>query len=166
MALTGPIGTQLAPVDAMNVVAAKGDRKPAPNEVRAIQALTGKVGSDDAVLYTTKIDGKELTLKLSDLTPETRQELGKLKQASEQFEAVLYKQMLAAMDHAASKDKFSGAMADMSKDMFRESMSEELSRTNPQGAGTVMFKQLSHQILNAEIYRLAQAGATEKKETL
>ncbi|MCE9557619.1 MAG: hypothetical protein K8R88_01580 [Armatimonadetes bacterium] len=148
------------------------DIKVSPRDTRALDFLTklankssGKIAkTDDPTIFQAKLGEKTVTLKLNDLRQETVTQLGKLKEATEQLEGVLVKQLLETMQKSTPKNQFDGPMGDFAKDMFNQSMGDESGRKGLFGVGQTVFSQLSRPILNQEVARarLAQIKSGDK----
>jgi hypothetical protein len=133
-------------------------------EFDAALAKSGQPKEDqNPVLYRFKVGGTEKVLRASDLTPEGLTQLGKLQESAEKLEAVLVKQVLAAMEQASQSSSGKEGMGGMGHDLYVEQISQEMASTGSVGLAKIISQQLSKAFVSSEAAKLV-ASQTEVKK--
>jgi len=128
--------------------------------------LDGAMNTENPVVYAIGKAPNMIQLKLKDLGEQQIAEIGKLKESTEQLEAVLVKKMIETMEQALPKNKMDGPMGDLAKDMFRDTFSNEIAVKNSMGISQQLFKQLSKLYLSQHTTLASpKAEATATPET-
>lgn len=89
-------------------------------------------------------------------------ELAKLKRATQQIEAMFFKDMLATMGAEASQSPEGGFGADIFKDMFNQSLSETLSQRGSLGVGAMIYGPLGKALLGQQLTKLRLSGSATR----
>lgn len=93
------------------------------------------------------------------LAPAENPELGRLKKASEQVEAIFVKDLLGRMRKGLGSESKKDPMADLARDMMDQAIADEFGRTGALGISTLLYKNLS------EAYLRNQDRTAETDET-
>jgi len=118
----------------------------------------------DQTVFRIQTKGQpDLKLSIKDLNPSTLRDLGKLREASEKMEGALVKQMLEVMQKSLPKDKLDGPMSDFAKDLMNQSISEDMGAKGTLGLGSILFRDMSNQVLRQELATKMQAQLENKK---
>ena len=149
-----------------------------PNEQKAVKQILGDAKREFANLFEAELakdptnpmvfhvgsEKEGITIHLNDISDQRLRELGKLQDSTSKFEAMLFAKMLEAMERTVPKSQFDGAMGQMGKDMFRETMSEELAKNSGAGVAATMFRQLARTFMGQEATTiLRESAATTAK---
>lgn len=115
------------------------------------ETLSSELQHSDPVAVQMKIAGKEVRLKVSELSPDLRHEVGRLNDAAEKVEAMFLGDLIGQMHKAMPKGAFSGPMADLANDIFRQAVAEDMSRGKGIGVADQLFRQLAERALREHI---------------
>lgn len=86
----------------------------------------------------------------SEPTEAQKQQLTRLKKATEQVEAIFLKDLLGKMRRTVGSNKESDPMGEMARDMMDQAVADDISRTNSVGVGSLLFKSLSDAYLRQQ----------------
>jgi hypothetical protein len=138
------------------------DSASSSDEAQAVQPT-----EDELVLLEvgSKDSPRHISVAMGDLDATKRHELGKLMQASEQFEGVLVKQLFAQMQKSVPKSSMSGPMGDMAQDIFNEAVSQDLAKKGSMSISSMLYKQLSQRILQQTAGEKVQTRPTMEVES-
>lgn len=109
--------------------------------------------------------GRQVRVVAPDPKPEKHRaaegdpELGRLKKATEQVEAIFVKDLLGRMRKGLGTEQKQDPMADLARDMMDQAIADEFGRTSALGIGSLLYKNLS------EAYLRNQAASSETDET-
>ncbi|MCO5296662.1 MAG: rod-binding protein [Fimbriimonadaceae bacterium] len=89
-------------------------------------------------------------------------EFAKLKRATQQIEAMFFKDMLATMGAGKADSSGGGFGADIYKDMFNQSLSETLSQRGSLGIGQMIYRPMGKALLGQQLMKLHLSGGAER----
>ncbi len=84
------------------------------------------------------------------LSEKTRIELRKLKESSQQVEAIFVKDLLARMRKTSLSEESSGGMNGLAWDLFDQAVSQALSKKDVLGLSKIVYEKGSEQIIQKE----------------
>lgn len=157
------IGRNLSPIERAAIKQVVSD---AQKSFGTIFAEASKADPENPALFHAGTKESGVTVHLGDLSEANIRELGKLKDATIKLESVLMAKVLEAMEKTVPKSEFDGPMGQMSKDMFRETFSQELAKKSGMGLSESLFRQLSRTFLGQQAATLLRANATQATPAL
>lgn len=96
-------------------------------------------------------------------------ELAKLKRATQQVEAMFFKDLLTTMSPESEKSPEGGFGAGIYKDMFNQSLAEALSQRGSLGIGEMIYRPMGKALLGQQLTKLRLGGGAaraDRKESL
>jgi len=126
----------------------------------AAKALAERVGEENRADAKIRLERQARPLRevAPDPRPESHREsssrpaaenpeLGRLKKATEQIEAIFVKDLLGRMRKGLGSETKKDPMADLARDMMDQAFADEFGRTGALGIGTLLYKNLSEAYL-------------------